>query len=86
MLVHIVQELAQTTTAWWVDGTLFSHLGHIGAWLSPIDSSLLAQYIQEDVFENFRNFLTNFIESGQAWALLIGLVLGYLIKSVFSYG
>ncbi|NJL35524.1 MAG: hypothetical protein HC899_01330 [Leptolyngbyaceae cyanobacterium SM1_4_3] len=55
-------------------------------WQSPIDWSLLAQQFETDVFADFRSAFNNFMESGQVWALIIGLILGYLIRSLTSYG
>jgi len=56
--------------------------------LFPLDWNLLAQGEQfdTDVFAGFRNFFQNFIESGQVWALIIGIVIGYVMRSMTSYG
>jgi hypothetical protein len=53
-----------------------------------IDWSLLAQAKQfdTDVFGGVRQALNQFIQSGQVWALLIGVALGYLLRSMTSYG
>jgi hypothetical protein len=56
------------------------------AFLSPSDWIMLAQQFETDVFADFRNFMTNFIESGQIWALVIGFILGYLLRSLTTYG
>lgn len=81
LLVHIAQDLAS--------GGLISFFGHI-VWsdlpIAPSDWSFLAQQFETDVFADFRNFLTNFVESGQVWALIIGFILGYMIKGLTSYG
>ena len=47
---------------------------------------LVAQYFDQDVIGSSGALLKGFYESGQLWALLIGIVLGYIIKSAFSYG
>ncbi|WP_430684956.1 hypothetical protein [Leptolyngbya sp. AN02str] len=48
--------------------------------------SLLAQgQFDTDVFAGVRSAFNNFIQSGQVWALLVGIVLGYLIRGLTSY-
>jgi hypothetical protein len=32
-----------------------------------------------------RNIWNNFVESGQLWALLFGIVLGYMIRNLTAY-
>lgn len=51
----------------------------------PMDYHL-AQKFETDVFKGTRTILNNFIKSGQAWALLIGLIIGYIIRGLTSYG
>ncbi|ACK71295.1 hypothetical protein PCC7424_2890 [Gloeothece citriformis PCC 7424] len=38
-----------------------------------------------DVIAQFQQSFNHFVESGQVWALAIGLVLGYLFRSFTSY-
>lgn len=54
----------------------------------PLDWTLFAQPQQfdTDVFAGPRTFFQNFIQSGQVWALLIGIVIGYVMRSLTSYG
>jgi hypothetical protein len=40
---------------------------------------------QFDVMADMQNAFQNFVESGQVWALLIGIFFGYLFKSLTSY-
>ncbi len=47
---------------------------------------VVAQYFDEDLIGTTGTMLKGFYESGQLWALLIGVVLGYILKSAFSYG
>jgi hypothetical protein len=81
LLIHLAQDITTglTSVATW------SEVWH-SYWQSPMDWSLLAQQFETDVFADFRSAFNNFIESGQVWALLIGLILGYLIRSLTSYG
>jgi hypothetical protein len=48
-------------------------------------SVVIAQNFDQDVIGDFGNALNNFIESGQVWALLIGFLLGYLLRGVTTY-
>jgi len=46
-----------------------------------------SSYIKDpDILEQMRLTWNHFVISGQAWALLIGVVLGYMFKSFTSYG
>ena len=47
---------------------------------------IVAQQFNEDLIGSTGAMLKHFYESGQLWALLIGIVLGYTFKSAFSYG
>jgi hypothetical protein len=49
--------------------------------LSPV----LAQQFDQDVLGDMRNIWNNFVESGQLWALLFGIVLGYMIRNLTAY-
>ncbi|NEP16929.1 MAG: hypothetical protein F6J97_08475 [Leptolyngbya sp. SIO4C1] len=46
---------------------------------------VVGQYFDQDFFGSSGEILNNFVESGQIWALLIGLVLGYLIRGLTTY-
>ena len=56
----------------------WSHAGsHLGSPLALLNT---------DVFAGTRSFFDHFFKTGQAWALLIGIVVGYLLRSFTSYG
>lgn len=57
---------------------LSEHFSVLIWWLAAIDEEV-------DVLLQMQNAWNNFIESGQIWALLIGLVLGYLFRSLTAY-
>jgi hypothetical protein len=38
-----------------------------------------------DIIAKFQDSFHHFIDSGQVWALFIGLVLGYIFRSFTSY-
>jgi hypothetical protein len=48
-------------------------------------SPVIAQQFDQDIVADLGNAVNTFIESGQVWALLIGFVLGYLLRSVTTY-
>lgn len=53
----------------------------------PVNWSVLAQTVNDpDLLGNLQKAWNNFVETGQIWALLIGLVIGYLIRNLTSYG
>lgn len=48
--------------------------------------TVLAQAIEDpDVLGQMQDAWNNFVETGQVWALLIGVFFGYLFKSLTSY-
>lgn len=80
-LIHLMQHMPGLG-----DVMTWSTLSQHGwLWYSPIDWTLIAQY-DTDVFRPVREFFNNFIQTGQVWALLIGLVIGWLLRSLTSYG
>lgn len=47
--------------------------------------TIIAQQVNDpDVMGQMGEYLTNFYESGQLWALLIGIVLGYVIRGILG--
>jgi hypothetical protein len=71
MLIHLMQQI----TNWQVTNLP-----------SSIDLVLFAQLFNENVFARFNTAMDNFIASGQIWAMLAGLILGYLIRGFTTYG
>lgn len=53
---------------------------------TPTGKPVIGQYFDQDLVGTTGTMLTGFYESGQLWALLIGIVLGYAFKSMTSYG
>ena len=52
-------------------------INHIAA----TDWLFLAQQVQDaKVLDNIQSAFNNFIQSGQAWAMLFGVVLGYIFR------
>lgn len=46
---------------------------------------MLAQQLDQDILGDMGQVWNNFIESGQVWALIIGIVLGYLVRGLTAY-
>lgn len=46
---------------------------------------ILAEQFEQDIIADLGNVMTTFVESGQVWALLIGFVLGYVLRGVTTY-
>ena len=46
---------------------------------------IIAQQVTDpDMMGQIGEYLTNFYESGQLWALLVGIVLGYVIRGILG--
>jgi hypothetical protein len=56
--------------------TLVPHDGHI----------VLAQQFQQDILGDLTKAFGKFVKTGQLWAMVIGFVLGFVFKSITSYG
>ncbi len=53
----------------------------------PVNWTVIAQTVNDpDLLGQVQKAWNNFVETGQIWALLIGLVVGYLIRNLTSYG
>ncbi|MEH2079774.1 MAG: hypothetical protein V7K89_07095 [Nostoc sp.] len=56
-------------------------------WHLPVNWTALAQTITDpNVMGQMQKAWSHFIQTGQVWALLIGLVIGYMIRNLTSYG
>ncbi|KAF3888811.1 MULTISPECIES: hypothetical protein [Nostocales] len=56
-------------------------------WWSSLDWTVLAQTVTDpNILGQMQKAFTHFVQTGQAWALLIGLALGYMIRNLTSYG
>jgi hypothetical protein len=54
-------------------------------WQLSVKGSVVAQYIDVDIMGDMEKAFDHFIKTGQVWALLIGVVVGYLIRSATAY-
>lgn len=83
MIVSVSQEI----TNYFPSTTYTNNSGSQLVGSLPINSTIVAQTITDsDLLGDFQRAYSNFVDSGQVWALLIGLVLGYMIRSLTSYG
>jgi hypothetical protein len=55
-------------------------------WQLPIDWSLAQQVTDPDLIGRVQKSFNHFVQTGQVWALLIGLVIGYMLRNLTSYG
>lgn len=56
-----------------------------GSLLRYQPTPILAEQFEQDIIADLGNVMNTFIESGQVWALLIGFVLGYVLRGVTTY-
>lgn len=57
-------------------------IGHL-----PINLTVLAVNITNpDVVGQIQKVWNNFVQTGQIWALVIGLVIGYMFRNLTKYG
>ncbi len=53
---------------------------------SHVDWLVLAQQVNDpNVLGQMQNAWNNFVKTGQIWALLIGIAIGYFFRSMTSY-
>ncbi|MFN6463652.1 MAG: hypothetical protein RMZ41_017805 [Nostoc sp. DedVER02] len=56
-------------------------------WQLPVNLTALAQTITDpNVMGQMQKAWSHFIQTGQVWALLIGVIIGYMIRNLTSYG
>ncbi len=88
MVFHMIQE----SIPWigdvnhWVDTWQAIHW-HVPSDLFPSDLMVLDKQIQPtDLGGDIQKAADKFVKTGQAWAFLVGLILGYLLKTFTSFG
>jgi len=83
LLIQLIQDMP----TWVAQLASSSHPWHSLLTHAHVDWSVLAQQqFNTDVFAGTRTAFDHFIKTGQVWALVIGLVLGYFIRSLTTYG
>ncbi|HEY9880101.1 MAG TPA: hypothetical protein V6D29_16720 [Leptolyngbyaceae cyanobacterium] len=63
-----------------------SQLGLTQYSLEQTQAIVLAQYFDQDFIGDMGKTWNHFVQSGQIWALLIGIVIGYLFRGMTTYG
>ena len=54
---------------------------------SSLNYIVVAQTVKDpDLLGNVEKSFNHFVQTGQVWALLVGLVIGYMLRSMTSYG
>lgn len=56
-------------------------LGHVAQ-----DGMILAQSTDADLVAEFQKSFKHFVDSGQVWAMLIGVIIGYVFRAFTTYG
>jgi hypothetical protein len=83
MEIHVLQDFASLMThaGHWVDGIQLLH------WHWPADPLLgYGQVRETNLVGDIQKWFANFTKTGQAWAFIIGLVMGYLVKTFTTFG
>ncbi|WP_414529069.1 hypothetical protein [Nodularia chucula] len=56
-------------------------------WHLPVNVTVLAQYVNDpDLLGQMQQAWNNFVLTGQIWAFLIGIIIGYFLRSLTSFG
>ncbi|MEM6592541.1 MAG: hypothetical protein AAF651_11865 [Cyanobacteria bacterium P01_C01_bin.73] len=63
----------------------FTLLGTVEHSANVTQAMVLAQQFDQDILGDLGRAVRNFIDSGQIWALIIGVVIGYLIRGLSAY-
>ncbi|AFZ27174.1 hypothetical protein Cylst_5129 [Cylindrospermum stagnale PCC 7417] len=64
----------------------FSHSISQLLWQLPVNATVLAQNISDpDLMGQIQKAWAHFVQTGQIWALFIGLVIGYILRNLTSY-
>jgi hypothetical protein len=79
--------MLQDATTWVSGGTHWIDTLQVLHWHPPFDLLKLGdEIIRVDLFGDVQRAFNTFVKTGQIWAFLIGIILGYLFKSFTSYG
>ncbi|KJH72376.1 hypothetical protein UH38_07860 [Aliterella atlantica CENA595] len=53
----------------------------------PVNWTIVAQTVKNtDLAGDVQRSFDHFVQTGQIWALLTGIIIGYLFRSLTSYG
>lgn len=83
MMFHVVQDV----TVWLTHINFLTDLAQSLPFDLTDHQIVIAQQIpQTDLMGDMQKAFNNFVKTGQAWAFLIGLVLGYMLKAFTTFG
>lgn len=72
--------------AWFSHGDRVFNLISQIFWYLPWHSTLAQNIKDPDLLGQWQKAFDHFVQSGQVWALLIGIFIGFLLKSMTSFG
>jgi hypothetical protein len=56
-------------------------------WYFPVDWTVVAQNITDpNIVGQMQQAFNHFVQTGQVWAMLIGLIIGYVFRNLTTYG
>jgi hypothetical protein len=83
----VIVGMLQDAIAWGTGGIHWTDMLQVMHWHLPLDLMKLGdQPLQVDLFGDVQRAFNNFVRTGQIWAFLIGIILGYLFKTFTTYG
>ena len=78
----MVINLVHQATAGLAGMTVSSDSVQLFLWKSLFNGAVLAQQVSEtNVLTDMQKAFNNFVQTGQIWAMLIGIVIGYIIRN-----
>lgn len=79
MLVNLMHEV----TAGLAGMTVNSDSVRLALWKSLFNWTVLAQQVSDtNVLNDMQKAFNNFIQTGQVWAMLIGIIIGYTLRNI----
>jgi hypothetical protein len=82
MLISMMQDM----TTWLIGLTHWTDLLQTIHWHLPLDFAFMEKPLEVDLGGDVQRAFNNFVKTGQVWAFLIGLILGYMFRTFTSYG
>lgn len=82
----IAIDLIQDATTWFTGVTHWVDISQGLHWHLPFDLAQATRKIEVDLFGDIQRSFNNFVKTGQIWALLVGFIMGYIVRSFTSYG
>jgi hypothetical protein len=56
-------------------------------WHFPVNWTVVAQNITDpNIVGQMQQAFNHFVQTGQVWAMLIGLIIGYVFRNLTTYG